>query len=260
MKPKIVVYLTTCNRPVLLRQCLQSLLNMVKNDQSEHGMKLIDRVVISDDDSTEDVKEMLRQFVYLSSDGVTVDLIHHRRAGADGHQSQVNNIVDGFEFIVRNYPDTDFILKVDDDVVFIPAALERMYLSYLDALACGHRPITAGGMKISLDSDASDFDRGWLITGSVFQAFVLWPMKTIVKLVEVAREEWAKCLGRGWDVFFDEEVLPMMEEGKSESKPRYVVCHPAVNYGTSVQSGVHSMPYDLNPGTYMGSLEGVVRV
>jgi hypothetical protein len=246
---RVVVLLTTWNRPALLGQSLPQ----IEREARQIGAP----VVISDDQSDDPDTQALLDLA--GSRGIEVirrDYVRmpNRLRGADAWKHahfhiQWNNLF-AFEHVVNAHHDAEFVLKVDDDIVLYPGGFGDMLDMWKAATRDGHDILGVSGLVTVHESVIEQLD-GYAITSSLCNAAVLYRRDEWERFVAtVPREE---IVGHGFDVAFRECYAPQHRAGA-----RMVSVMPSVVYHTGLY-GTHmdSQGQDINVN-YAGSLGNVI--
>jgi hypothetical protein len=242
-----LVLMTTYNRPRLLVQSLPQVAKEV--------LALDASFVIADDQSDhEDTKHILG--VAEARGGAhVIRRKYDRQPLMDQHMAQGANFLFAMEWLVANYADgelgTQYILKLDDDLVLRPGALELMIRTWMRAEREGVDVLAVSGIR-STYHPLVEQRQGYAITRWVCNVACMYRYSDWKEIIQNAdAETYKQILQEGWDNWY-------LNHYRVEKRPDAlgVTVTPSVVYHTCKNS-VHLGNQDINVD-YVGDLTGVV--
>ncbi len=217
--------MTTWQRPELLRVSLPQVVRECESIGAD--------LVIADDHSTHrDTLKLLDEYAKGSRRWL-IRRDYDRKPYSSAHDCTGLNNLFALRWILENFDERKFILKVDDDIEMIPGAFQSMLDVWAKASREGFDLVGVTGIQTILEEDAKVEQRDgfWIQRRGCFAA-----MLTLL-------DDWGKCLrdaregsvmSKGFDCYF---VIDYVRPCRPDAV--FVACDPGVvkHVGTN---GVHT--------------------
>lgn len=164
-----VCILTTWNRPNLLRQSLPRIIQ----ECADIGAPLI----IADDQSED--TETLNLIAGAEDKGARVITRPYNRTAEDncdlrrGHVLTGRNNMFAFQWVLDNYPDAKYLIKVDDDTFHMQGAFRKLFEAYSNALSDGYKVIHVSGLATVFEPRLADHE-GYSVIDKGCNATILY--------------------------------------------------------------------------------------
>lgn len=194
---KVAILLTTHDRPIALQACLVSI---------EECIGSVDvPVVVMDDESTNpDTLSMLESLSELDSVHVVRRKQDVASINGGAHRSIQENARAGFEHVVNL--GKEFILKIDDDILATPDALEATCQAWRSASEAGAILAGACGMRTVNQDECIDSGEGWSTHQNCAACWMLIPTFHVWNhLLDTQRWQWNAA---GWDCAYFDTYVP----------------------------------------------------
>jgi hypothetical protein len=155
----------------------------------------------------------------------------------DAHVSAQRNNLFGLRYVLASYPQTAWILKVDDDVAVQTGAFDRMLQTWSKAERDGHDVLAVAGLR-TVNKEAIARFPGYSITRGVCSVTALYRRVDWQQFVETT-PEWL-VIRKGFDLAFEQDYA------RRHRPCAVAVCvTPSVVYHTG-RNGLHVREADLN--------------
>lgn len=172
----------------------------------------------------------------------------------DPHTAMGANFLFAMDWIVRNYADgplgTQFIIKLDDDLVLQPGALELMIRTWMRAEKDGVDVLAVSGIQSVYHPVVKQMD-GYSLTRWVCNVACMYRFSDWKEIIENADGEAVnQILKQGWDWWY-------INNYRAKHRPNAigVTVTPSVVYTTS-RNSAHLANEDVNVD-YIGDLSKV---
>ena len=229
--PKVVVLLTSWNRPELLKNSLPQIVRECEGIGSD--------LVVADDHSTHrETLKLLDDLPSIYKKSWLVRRPYERKPYSSAHDCTGLNNLHAFLWIFDNFDDATFVLKVDDDIEMVPGAFRAMLDTWERASIDGFDLIGVTGLQTIFEEDAKVERRPgyWVQRRGCFAAMMISLDDWRRAFVE-ARE--GSVMTKGFDCYFViEYVRPFRPEAV------FAACDPGVVKHIG-KNGVHTGDADI---------------
>lgn len=140
-KNRVVVLLTTWNRPNLLAQSLPQIIKEASRINAE--------LIIADDQSSD--PDTLALLDSAREAGATVIARDYDRSKIRAHDATGLNNLFGFKYLCENFPGAELFLKVDDDTYHADGSFEKMVAAWDLAIEEGHDVLHMSGLSTEFE-------------------------------------------------------------------------------------------------------------
>lgn len=235
---KVVVLLTTWNRPNLLRQSLPQIMEQASSIGAD--------LVISDDQSSD--TETLTLLAEAENSGAVVIRRDYDRSGMRAHDATGLNNLFGFKYLCDNYSDCDLFLKVDDDTYHAPESFRTMIEAWDKAESEGRDILHMSGLATEFEKRVENFD-GYSEIRKGCNAAILYRASDWQLFIREANPK--NVMLDGFDVHF-----MRLHWVKHRAAARPYAVNPSVVYHTGI-TGVHVLNANINVD-FSGDTSGVI--
>ena len=128
----------------------------------------------------------------------------------DAHVSTQKNNLRGFRHVLASYPEAQWIVKVDDDVILHDGAFEVMRATWQRAEREGHDVLAVSGIRTVNEMLRGRFD-GYGVTTGVCNVAVLYRRVDWQRLFVASTDE--EVIDKGFDLVFAWDYAPRYRPG-----------------------------------------------